>query len=248
MDYRTIRDRYLVIGLPKRRSPNERSAANRLTMGRKGIGKLAPFGVARKVDVITVHDEKANWFTLDVDALLSQGRSGGSYLPTFHLSDDPLTRDILKLCSLDESGEVGEFFNRLVEGDSDKRTGTLILMSRLTTRDLPSDVEIRRGLVNRFTVVLARNDFRVSINGKVITADAAMPSFELRIPPPEQPCTTEILGGKEVRYWVGFVGAAEWSADEAGVGVFVHGKIGQDRPFFLEPRARRFINATFTQS
>src|SRR5580700_1338114 len=65
-----------------------------------------------------------------------------------------------------------------------------------------------------------------------------MPSFELRIPPPEQPYTTEMLGGKEVRYWVGFVGAAEWSADEAGVGVFVHGKIGQDRPFFFGAKGK----------
>jgi hypothetical protein len=33
------------------------------------------------------------------------------------------------------------------------------------------------------------------------------------------------------RYWVGFVKSAAWPADQAGVGVYSHGKIAQDRPF-----------------
>lgn len=40
----TLRERYLVIGKAKRATPKERSSGGRSPMGRKGIGKLAPFG------------------------------------------------------------------------------------------------------------------------------------------------------------------------------------------------------------
>jgi hypothetical protein len=246
MDYQTIRDRYLIIGKPKRKSPNERSAGNRLSMGRKGIGKLAPFGVARQVDVITAHDQKINWFTLDVEALLRQGPSGGSYPPVFHLREIPLNSDVLKHPSFDQPLHVTEFVSKLLDGGNDPKTGTLILMSKLTTSELPSDSDIERGLASSFTVVLARDDFMVAINGKPIDPATAIPSFELRIPPLGQPYATDEVGGKVVRYWVGFVGAADWSADEAGVGVFVHGKIGQDRPFFFGAKGKEIYQRYLT--
>lgn len=48
MTRQAIADRFLVIGAPKRASPSERSPKSRPLMGRKGIGKLAPFGIARE--------------------------------------------------------------------------------------------------------------------------------------------------------------------------------------------------------
>ncbi|WP_394144628.1 ATP-binding protein, partial [Burkholderia multivorans] len=48
--------KYLVIGKPKRKkeNPMETSPSGRFLMGRKGIGKLAPFGIASVIDVVTV--------------------------------------------------------------------------------------------------------------------------------------------------------------------------------------------------
>ncbi|MGM7389825.1 hypothetical protein ACOI3B_27880, partial [Acinetobacter baumannii] len=43
----------------------------------------------------------------------------------------------------------------------------------------------------------------------------------------------EITELKEISYWVGFVDSASWSQDEAGIGIFAHGKLAQDRPFFF---------------
>ena len=48
---------------------------------------------------------------------------------------------------------------------------------------------------------------------------------------PDHGYTTEKVNGKDVKSWVGFVKKAEWPADQAGVGVYSHGKIAQDRPF-----------------
>ena len=46
-------------------------------MGRKGIGKLAPFGIAQTVDVVTsalVDDlPVVHWLRFDLKALLSEG-------------------------------------------------------------------------------------------------------------------------------------------------------------------------------
>ncbi|MEE1707338.1 hypothetical protein RIM94_34920, partial [Pseudomonas aeruginosa] len=40
-------------------------------------------------------------------------------------------------------------------------------------------------------------------------------------------------GSRDVSYWVGFVKEASWPQEQAGVGVYAHGKIAQDRAFFF---------------
>lgn len=52
MTLRSLAQNYLVIGLAKDRSGTR--LGGRYPMGRKGIGKLAPFGIAGQVDVCTV--------------------------------------------------------------------------------------------------------------------------------------------------------------------------------------------------
>ncbi|WP_199777279.1 ATP-binding protein, partial [Cronobacter sakazakii] len=77
MDPHAIKDKYLVIGLKKRKlgDPNELSInKKRMLMGRKGIGKLAPFGIAGKLSVITAYksneETKVSVFSLDISGLL----------------------------------------------------------------------------------------------------------------------------------------------------------------------------------
>jgi len=77
MSLDTIRNSYLVIGLPKRskENPDIRSPGGRHLMGRKGIGKLAPFGIATKIDIISVAKGVAtdspliNWFRLNLEGI-----------------------------------------------------------------------------------------------------------------------------------------------------------------------------------
>ena len=83
-------------------------------------------------------------------------------------------------------------------------------------------------LGTRFTVTL-QGGFTVTVNGVVASTVNALPEFELRIP--EVGYTTEMVDAREVKSWVGFVKSASWPQDQAGVGVYSHGKIAQDRPF-----------------
>ena len=52
MDANQLAERFLVIGL-NRRMKSPFAAKNRKPMGRKGIGKLAGFGISKKIDVIS---------------------------------------------------------------------------------------------------------------------------------------------------------------------------------------------------
>ena len=45
----------------------------------------------------------------------------------------------------------------------------------------------------------------------------ALPEFELRIPD-DKPFAEEVVDGKSVKYWAGFVRKADWASDQGGVG------------------------------
>ncbi|MCW4460823.1 ATP-binding protein [Sphingomonas sp. BT-65] len=224
----TINERYLVIGKAKRANPKDRSDGGRPPMGRKGIGKLAPFGIAGRVDVATFADGKLNWFTLELPGLKKAGATG-RYEPDFPAEDvdaaaDPVGGDPAI------RAKVAEFLAKVRPVGH----GTLVLMTQLTPNALPDRAATVSGLSRRFTVILARPDFEVHVDGAKIEEAEALPEFELRIPPEPGATVTEKIDGKDVRFWAGFFEKAGPTTDEAGVGVFVHGKIAQDRPFFFK--------------
>ncbi|MFK0684008.1 ATP-binding protein [Ochrobactrum sp. BD67] len=233
MSFETIRNHYLHVGKPKRKSPKESSPNGRRPMGRKGLGKLAPFGIARTVDVITVCDKKLNWFTLDLDAIMKVGPSG-SYPPHFKERDRAISTPFEAKAGDYLEEKVSKFLARL---NADDPHGTLICLRNISLNKFPDKESIAQEMGARFTVALLRPDFEVTIGGEKITENEALPKFEFRIPD-KTGFISEQVDGKEVRFWVGFVGAAEWSADEAGVGVFAHGKIAQTRPYFFNRKGK----------
>lgn len=241
MDHGTLAERYLVIGKAKRANPKETSPGGRKPMGRKGIGKLAPFGVARMVDVATVKGGILNWFTLSLDGLRASPLEGGShaYAPQFHAEDESVASSIDPTRSA-AGLEVSRFLRRMARVPAAKRSGTLIVMYGLTANAMPARAELAEGLGSRFSVVLLRKDFRVRINRKLIGKDEALPAFDFRIPPGDDFEIAEI-DGRSVRWWVGFVKKADWPADQAGVGVFAHHKIAQDRPFFFRAKGKEIF-------
>lgn len=235
MNYRHLRDQYLVIGKPKRKSPKELVYKSRKPMGRKGIGKLAPFGIARTVDVITLNQGELNWLTLSLDGILAAGQTNGTYKPPFTILR---SRDSATWVAEDghlTASQVQPYIDRLVS----KGSGTIVIMSALTLNDLMLDDEIRRSMADRYNIVLARDDFSLSVNGDVISNAESLPEFEFRIP--ESGFLTESVGGKDVQFWVGFVGSAKWSSEQAGVGVYSHGKIAQDRPFYFNSKGKEIF-------
>lgn len=234
-----LADNYLVIGKKKRTSENvsELTSSGRRVMGRKGIGKLAPFGIAQKLTLLTISRQSnlCYWLEIDLHGLLSESNENAeepfNYKPIIICDGIPI--DNLPL-EYDTHGYVKKFL-ALVNGG-----GTLVVMDNLSLkRQLPTD-RLKQSIGQRFTVTLLRDDFSVFVNGDKVTEKQSLPQFLFRLP--EEGFSDEMinLNGEEraVRYWVGFVEQAEWPQDQAGVGVYAHGKIAQDRPFVFGLKGR----------
>lgn len=131
--------------------------------------------------------------------------------------------------------KISRFIEKLIQESCN--SGTLICLTSVEANLLPNKNIVSSELGGRFTVVLLRDDFKVFVNGDRVTEADALPVFEFRIPDGGGEIT-ENVAGNSVRYWVGFVEKAEWSSDQAGVGVFAHGKIAQTRPFFFGSKGK----------
>ena len=97
-----IQNKFLVIGRNRRDEDGDKPSPKhgRLPTGKKGLGKLALFGLAKKITVDTVKDGLRNRFTLDWDNLLS---AKGAYNPVSDLRDEKTDKNngtIIKLSEL----------------------------------------------------------------------------------------------------------------------------------------------------
>lgn len=240
MDRDTLINHYLIIGKRKRKSENidETSPKSRKYMGRKGIGKLAPFGIAKKLSIITINenDSKCCWLEVDLNEILKESTDSEirefNYEPKVIYDNIP-AKDVK--FNYDSNGKVEEFFKKIKN-----EKGTLIIMEDLSLkRKIPSK-SLMESLGQRFTVTLLRDDFNVFVNNELVTEKQSLPDFSYR--EPLTGFTTEIINingiDREVRHWVGFIKEAEWPQDQAGVGVYAHGKIAQDRPFVFGLKGR----------
>lgn len=239
MDESVLRNSYLLVGKKRRSSkhPDEKSINGlRVLMGRKGIGKLAPFGVAKQVDLITVTNKMATWLRFNYDDMLASEENPtafSEYKPKAIARNIPLDGLPLKEIDVDEEC-LQEFIHEIEQ----KGSGTFVRAALLTIRKNITPEVLMESLGRRFTVTLARPDFEVFVNGQKLEGKHAFPKWEVRYPE----SGTETLsfetskGTRTVTCWAGFVEEASWSQEQAGVGVYAHGKIAQDRPFFFGNR------------
>ncbi len=239
MTREVLADNYLVIGKKKRTADNvnELTGKHRRMMGRKGIGKLAPFGIAQKLSLLTISRQSGlcYWIEIDLHGLFSRSHENSDY----QFSYKPIVIcDGAKISELplgnDKHGYVKQFISVNNGG------GTLVIMDKLSLKRELSKDRLRESIGQRFTVTLLRDDFTVYVDQKKVTEKQALPHFSLRIPGSGFNEETINLNGEDrfVRYWVGFVEQAEWPQDQAGVGIYAHGKIAQDRPFVFGLKGR----------
>lgn len=245
MSFEDIRDRYLVIGKPKRSedTPDETTPGDRKPMGRKGIGKLAPFGIARIIDVVTVSKTQKgrmlNWFRLDFDGIAkTHNQEHPTYAPDIPANKADASKFKVSAHD-DDTGAISKFLEKIDK--TEKKTGTLVVMRSLTLKRILNPQNVTSAMGRRFTVTVLRDDFTVHVNDNAVTKEHALPKFEQRIPS-DADFLTEQIDGKDVRYWVGFVEQADWPQDEAGVGVYLHGKIAQDRPFTFGQKGKEIFS------
>ena len=142
MSRHDLQEKFLVAGR-RRRADEKRFVTDggRVVMGRKGLGKLAGFGVAKKVEVITrtAGASGATKIVLDYDELVQSKTTDGIVVP-----------------------EVAD------SGEELKHSGTVIILSKLLYDPMKTrDTTIENEIADHFALIDPSN-FEIKVNGNQI--------------------------------------------------------------------------------
>ena len=139
-----LQKRFLKVGYARRdyAGGNTSPEYNRPVMGRKGIGKLAMFSLANRIDI---------WSKKQDEAAVS-----GAVLV------DKLKEDIKRDTPYTLAEAISDF-------DWSNRTGTRILLSQLNAGTDKTEAFLRPRIARRFSVIGDLMKFKVVINGKEVT-------------------------------------------------------------------------------
>jgi len=207
-------DFYLRVGKDRREDPklgDKSRKKRRPVMGRKGIGKLAPFGVCHTIEIRSAGGEKTtkgynvSHFELDYDKIVREtSDKDNEYHPT------PLKDD----------------------GKWDGKTGTTITLKNFLPKDVPDNETFNRQLSYRFGLTLP--DFKIKIfdtkeenpEKEFYIGKENIPLMEdTRMDVDSTPVVTEDGRKLPVRGWVGMSKRPYKNVEFAGVRIYVRGKI-----------------------
>lgn len=176
----------------------------RRVQGRKGIGKLAGFGIADRIDVRTVRAKQISHFALDFGALTqSQNFADARGYAPQPLSDDGKT--------------------------TREKPGTTVTLSQLKVTRAINEEQFKQGIARRL-LVLDRT-FTVHVNGQAISRQEI--PFQFRFPTKVGAWETDDLGnGQQVQWWAGFSKETIPEEEQRGFVVYVRGKLAQTPWFF----------------
>jgi hypothetical protein len=209
MSFEECNSHYLSVGRNRRSGESEWTKAYnglkpRKVQGRKGIGKLAGFGIAERIDIHTVKDKQIAHFALDFIGLTKS--------PNF----------------ADERGYVPE----TLSGDGTRtggKPGTTVGLTQLKISRAIDEEEFKRGLARRL-LILDKN-FTVHLNGKAIPRQEI--PFQFRVPNKPGTWETMDLGnGQQIQWWGGFCKDTIPDEQQRGFVVYVRGKLAQTPWFF----------------
>lgn len=135
-----VQDFFLVVGAERRNDPNRGDQSprfNRKVMGRKGVGKLAPFGICKTIEVISAGS--------DPISANSRGNSDSGYRTSHIILNYD---DIVAL-----SNEPDDRY-KPTSGEQDQllsdKPGTTIILKNFEKRQVPDIVTLNRQLAQRF--------------------------------------------------------------------------------------------------
>jgi hypothetical protein len=193
---------YLVVGR-NRRKQGQPAAKGRAEMGRKGIGKLAGFGVATRMSVMTWKDGTATEIDMNLGALKREpGVSQDVIIP----------------------GTVAPVSQGL--GPS----GTRVRLTDLKHKTPLNLQDLREALGRRFSR-RARGQMKIHLNG-VFVADPRL-DLEIRVPADADYATSVLPDGNEVRYYYGFTRKPIQSRELRGWTIYVREKTAEAPPFYF---------------
>lgn len=142
MNVDDINNKYLTVGYQKRLSCARTPSHNRLVMGRKGIGKLSLFSIAKEITILSVKDGEKNALRISTDVLLEAIKTNGNYYP-----------EELDVNTVDFT-----------------HNGTKIILSNLKKRTATLSTHLRQRIARRFSVIDGSQQFAITINGEAVTA------------------------------------------------------------------------------
>lgn len=252
-----LTDEFLIIGRNRRTSPKELTPGGRLPMGRKGIGKLAGFGIAGTVDVVSTPnnalrkqepkpEQRFYWLRFSLTELIAKSGSAlaGSYEP--QVIADGVDEAAFKALVTQSGHELA--YKHFIENVDAGKGGVCVFLWNTTLKKAMNVETLLQSMGRRFTVSMLRPDFVVNVNGRRITPDQALPplhdfGFGDWNNPIEETLTINGVE-RQVRYWIRFVSlqGSDWSIENAGIGVYAHGKIAQDRPFFFDVKGKEILS------
>lgn len=218
MDEKTVQEAYLRIGRNAREALGRDTSElkNRPLMGRKGLGKLAGFGIASELEVRTIRNGNAICIKLNFEQMKSWPR-GKPYEPEV----------------------IAER-----TGKTDEPNGTEIRIRKLLRQRAITVDSVRPELARRFTVI--NDDFKVSVDGVQITykdrrlrenCKNAWDVTEL----PNGNVIDKAMGWT-VQGWIGLIEKS--SQIERGVDVFARGKaVELETMFGLKTTSIQFARA-----
>jgi hypothetical protein len=147
---------YLKVGGERRKDPRrgDRSAKfNRCVMGRKGVGKLAPFGICNTIEVISSGGELT-------DGLDAHGKPAKGY-KTAHFTMK--RNEILSDNDTDYSPSVGP-----LDGTVQPASGSTFVLTDFIRRQVPDMTSFSRQLAQRFGMATANWKIRL-VDGSLAT-------------------------------------------------------------------------------
>ncbi len=143
MDELDIREGYMFLGSGQKRAIACTPIYHRLPVGNKGIGKLAGFGIAKRIEVRTVKNGKAFEFCLDRDELENAERMG-------KLKESILARASMPLKEFDAKGQAN---------------GTTVTLRKL--RPECGRIDVDKVMAHLAHELPLGRDFKVIVNGRL---------------------------------------------------------------------------------
>lgn len=176
---------------------------SRRVLGRKGIGKLAGFGIAKIVRVTTWSNSLATEFEMDESSLRNAGNSA----------------KVIKI-----PGRTG-----VSRPDLGFESGTRVSLEGLRHSSIINVEELIESLSRRFSRALL-GQMSLTIDGKSIGEPPEWGNLVFRYPN-EGMTEHKLQCGNTIRYWYGFAPKPIKPEDAVGINILVRGKVAQATPF-----------------
>jgi hypothetical protein len=213
MTWNMVRDAYLDVGRDRREEEkSDRSEGGRLLQGRKGVGKLAGFGIADIMEVQTVHkapdpavgEQVLIWFKLSLSEL-KKSKTGA---PVDLVYAGPIS-------SAPAGGRV--------------KQGTTVTLRQLHQKKAQNAERFHNSMAQRF--LLSGPQFLVRINGEELREEEIKLQWRW---PTKGWATEDIAGCGPVHYWVGFTPQPrkQNEGELSGILIYTRDKVSQEATFF----------------